>query len=56
MKKFIFLLFLTACTTKNIENNLNNEIFDFNIDLNFEEFETLLDKYNKVKGYPDINS
>ena len=50
------MLFLAACSTKNIENNLNNKVFDFNIDLNFEEFEILLNKYNKVKGYPDINS
>tara|TARA_B100000401_G_C52365463_1_gene512351 strand:+ start:40 stop:210 length:171 start_codon:yes stop_codon:yes gene_type:complete len=56
MKKIIFLLFLTACSTSNVENNLNNETFDFNINLNFEEFESLLEKYNKVKGYPDINN
>ncbi len=56
MKKLIFLLFLATCSTKNIENKLNNEVFDFNIDLNFDEFKTLLEKYNNVKGYPDINN
>ena len=56
MKKIIILLFLTACSANNVENNLNNETFDFNINLNFEEFESLLEKYSKVKGYPDINN
>ena len=56
MKKIILLLFLTACSTKNIENNLNNEDFDFNINLNFDEFELLLEKYDKFYGYSDINN
>ena len=56
MKKLIFLLFLTACSTKNIENKLNNQVFDFNMDLSFEKFKMLLENYSNVKGYPDINS
>tara|TARA_Y100000817_G_C16556344_1_gene411117 strand:+ start:117 stop:287 length:171 start_codon:yes stop_codon:yes gene_type:complete len=56
MKKFIFLLFLVSCSAKNVDKNSNNEFFDFNMDLNFEEFEKLLIKYDKAKGYPDINS
>ncbi len=56
MKKFIFLFFLVSCSTKINDSNLNNQIFDFNINLSFEEFESLLEKYNKVKKYPDINS
>ena len=56
MKKIFFLLFITACTAKNVGNNINNEAFDFNINLNFEEFKSLLERYNKVKGYPDINN
>ena len=42
MKKFIFLLFLVSCSAKNVDKNSNNEFFDFNMDLNFEEFEKLL--------------
>ena len=52
MKKIIFLIFLTACTSKNVNNN----ILDFNMDLTFDEFKGLLEEYNKKKGYPDIDS
>jgi hypothetical protein len=52
MKKIIFLIFLTACTSKNVNNN----ILDFNMDLTFDEFKVLLEEYNKKKGYPDIDS
>ena len=52
MKKIIFLIFLTACTSKNVNNN----ILDFNKDLSFDEFKVLLEEYNKKKGYPDIDS
>jgi len=52
MKKIIFLIFLTACTSKNVNNN----ILDFNMDLTFDEFKVLLEEYNKKKGYPDIDN
>ena len=54
MKKIIFLIFLTACTSKNVNNNF----LDFNMyhDLTFDEFKVLLEEYNKKKGYPDIDS
>ena len=52
MKKIIFLIFLTACTSKNVNNN----ILDFNMDLTFDEFKILLEEYNKKKGYPDLDS
>ena len=52
MKKIIFLIFLTACTSKNVNNN----ILDFNMDLTYDEFKVLLEEYNKKKGYPDIDS
>ena len=52
MKKIIFLIFLTACTSKNVNNN----ILDFNMDLTFDEFKVLLEEYNKKRGYPDIDS
>ena len=51
MKKIIFLIFLTACTSKNVNNN----ILDFNMDLTFDEFKVLLEEYNKNKGYPTID-
>ena len=54
MKKIIFLIFLTACTSKNV----NNSILDFSMDQNltFDEFKVLLEEYNKKRGYPDIDS
>ena len=52
MKKIIFLIFLTACTSKNVNNN----ILDFNMDLTYDEFKVLLEEYNKKKGYPDIDN
>ena len=51
MKKIIFLIFLTACTSKNVNNN----ILDFNMDLTFDEFKILLEEYDKNKGYPSID-
>ena len=52
MKKIIFLIFLAACTSKNVNNN----IVDFNMDLTYDEFKVLLEEYNKKKGYPDIDN
>ena len=52
MKKIIFLIFLTSCTSENVNNN----ILDFNMDLTLDEFKVLLEEYNKKKGYPDIDS
>ena len=53
MKKIIFLIFLSACTSKNVNNN----ILDFNMDqdLTFDEFKVLLEEYDKNKGYPSID-
>ena len=52
MKKIIFLIFLTACSSKIVNNNIP----DFNMDLTYDEFKVLLEEYNKKKGYPDIDS
>ena len=53
MKKIIFLIFLTTCTS---EKNIKNNILDFNMDLTVDEFKVLLEEYNQKKGYPDIDS
>ena len=45
------MIFLTACTTK----NLNNNVVDFNLDLSFDEFKVLLIEYDKNKGFPKFN-
>ena len=52
MKKFIFMIFLTSCTSTNFNDN---KVLDFNIDVTFDEFKVLLEDYNKNKGYPTID-
>ena len=47
------MIFLTACTSKNLNNN--NNVLDFNTDLTFDEFKILLEEYDKNKGYPAID-
>mgnify|MGYP001185254464 CR=1 FL=1 len=52
MKKIFFLIFLTACASK----NLNNNATDFDMNVTYEEFKILLKEYDKNKGYPNINN
>ena len=56
MKKLFFLFLLTACSSSNMSSDLNNEVLDFNKELSFEEFGVLVDKYNNISKYPDINN
>jgi|TARA_B100000470_G_C19607194_1_gene309314 hypothetical protein len=51
MKKIIFVIFLTACSSE----NLNNNVLNFDKDLTFDEFKILLEEYNKINGYPEID-
>ena len=39
-----------------MNSDLNNKLFDFNRELSFEEFKVLLDKYNNISKYPDIDN
>ena len=48
------MIFLTACASKNLNNN-NNNILDFTMDLTFDEFKILLEEYDKNKGYSSID-
>ena len=52
MKKIFFLIFLAACTSKNLNNNAAN--IDMNV--TFDEFKILLKEYDKNKGYPNIDN
>ena len=56
MKKLFLLFLLTACSSNNMSNNLDNEILDFDRELSFEEFKVLVDKYNNISKYPDIDN
>ena len=51
MKKIIFVIFLTACSSE----KLNNNVLNFDNDLTFDEFKILLEEYNKINGYPEID-
>jgi hypothetical protein len=52
VKKLIFLLFLTCCSS----NDLNKNIVNFDKNLTYDEFKELLVKYSKVSEYPDIGN
>ena len=56
MKKLFFLFLLTACSSNIMSNDLNNEVLDFDRELTFEEFRVLVDKYNNISKYPDIDN
>ena len=56
MKKLFFLFLLTACSSNNTSNDLNNKVLDFDKELSFEEFKVLVDKYNSISKYPDIGN
>ena len=53
MKKIFLIFFLISCTPN---KSLNYESLNFNRELTFNEFETLLKKYNKLKGFPNISN
>jgi len=55
MKKLILFFVLTSCSSANLNNSLDNEILDFNKNLTFNEFKNLLEEYNKISAYPDID-
>ena len=54
-KLLLFFFFLTSCSSTNLNNNLDNEVLDFNKNLTFSEFKNLLENYNKISSYPDID-
>jgi len=52
MKKLLFLILLSSCTSySEINNNLN-----FDREMGFEEFKIMLEKYDRISGYPDIDN
>ena len=52
MKKLLLLIILSSCTSyPEINNNLN-----FNQQMSFVEFKIMLEKYDRVSGYPDIDN
>ena len=55
MKKIIIFLFLVSCANPNLNTKNNYNEINFKKNLTFNEYEILLDEYNKSKGFPNIN-
>ena len=53
MKKLFLFLFLISCSSTN--NNVKNEVLNFDNDLTFNEFNELIIKYAEMSDYPDID-
>ena len=55
MKKIIFVFFLTSCSSANINDNFNKNDLNFNNDYTYNEFKVLLEEYNMINGFPDLD-
>tara|TARA_Y100000590_G_C15622448_1_gene978125 strand:- start:200 stop:370 length:171 start_codon:yes stop_codon:yes gene_type:complete len=55
MKKIILFFFLASCSAIYPKNSLDSEILNFDKNLTFNEFKNLLEKYNQIKSFPDID-
>ena len=56
MKKLLIFFFLASCVSPNSNLGSNTKNFDFNADLNFEDFNELLIEYVKTSSYPNIDN
>ena len=56
MRKLILFLFLISCSSNSLTNSNNNKnvSLDFKKNLTFNEFKSLLIKYNEIAGYPNL--
>jgi len=52
MKKILFLIILTSCSTNIVDNGRN---INFSENLTFDSFKNLLEIYAKESSYPDID-
>ena len=55
MKFFFLFIFLISCSSVNFQKSPINNNLNFDREMTFEEFEILVDKYNKSKDYPNID-
>ena len=57
MRKLFLFLFLISCSYPISNSNFNNKnkILDFDQNLTYNEFKTLLSEYVKNSSYPNIN-
>tara|TARA_E500000331_G_scaffold289943_1_gene285868 strand:+ start:611 stop:781 length:171 start_codon:yes stop_codon:yes gene_type:complete len=55
VKKIIFLLFVVGCSSKTLEIKDKHQSLNFDKNLSFNEFMLMLDKYNKITDYPNLD-
>jgi len=55
MKKLIVFFFLVSCSLSGEKSKENNIILNFNKELSFEEFNTLVKKYADINPFPNID-
>ena len=57
MRKLFLFLFLISCSypISNSDFNNKNKILDFDQNLTYNEFKTLLSEYIENSSYPNIN-
>ena len=55
MKKMIFIFFLLFSCTKTNTNQVMNKNIDFDMNLSFDEYKSLIIEYGKNSNFPEIN-
>jgi len=55
MKHLIIFLFLISCSSTELSKNSSNKVLDFDRVLSFDEYKILLNEYNEITKFPDIN-
>ncbi|MDP7541274.1 MAG: hypothetical protein QGF65_02225 [Candidatus Pelagibacter bacterium] len=55
MKKMIFIFFLLFSCTKTNTNQVMNKDIDFDINLSFDEYKSLIIEFGKNSKFPNIN-
>ena len=51
----LILFFMTSCAQKNVTTKLDNINFNNLFELSVNQYNELLDRYNKIEGYPNID-
>ena len=55
MKKMIFIFFVLFSCTKINTNQVMNKNIDFDMNLSFDEYKSLIIEYGKNSNFPEIN-
>ena len=56
MKKFFIFIFILSCTPNNLNSNKDAAEFNFNQNLTFNDFKSLILKYSELAPYPNIDN